>query len=59
MRRIKKNAKILTASATLPRINTIRIRNIAAVLTAKDIVTNYASAIIIAIISVILFGMRV
>ncbi len=59
MRRIKKNAKIPTVSVTLPRTNTIRIKRIATVLNAKDIVTNYASGIIIAIKSVILFGMRV
>lgn len=56
MRRIKKNAKIPTVSVTLPRTNTTRIRNIATVQNAKDIVTNYASAIIIAIMFVILFG---
>ena len=59
MRKIKKNAKIPTVSVTLPRTNTIRIRSIAAVQNAKDIVTNYASAIITAIKSVILSGMRV
>jgi len=58
MKRIKKNAKILTVSATLPRINTIRIRSIATVQNAKDVVINYANAVIIAIKSVILFGMR-
>ena len=59
MRRIKKNAKIPTASVISPQTNTIRIRNIATVPNAKGIVTNYASGIIIAIKSVILFGMRV
>ena len=58
MRRIKKNAKIPTVSVTLPRTNTIRIRSIATVQNAKDVVINYASAVIIAIKSVILFGMR-
>jgi len=58
MSRIKKNAKIPTVSVTLPRTNTIRIRSIAAVPNAKDIVTNYASGIIIARKSVILPGMR-
>ena len=58
MRKIKKNAKIPTVSVTLPRTNTIRIRSIAATLNAKDIVTNYASGIIIARKSVILPGMR-
>ncbi|MBU8902132.1 MAG: hypothetical protein KOO69_05290 [Victivallales bacterium] len=41
------------------RTNTIRIRSVAAISNAKDIVTNYASVIIIAVKSVILFGMRV
>ncbi len=59
MRRIKKNAKIPTVSVGSPQTNTIRIRNIATVQNAKDIVTNYASVVIIAIISVILLGMRV
>ncbi len=59
MRRIKKNAKIPTASVISPQTNTIRIRNIATVPNAKDIVTNYASGLIIAIMFVILFGIIV
>ncbi len=58
MRRIKKNAKIPTVSVTLPQINTIRTKRIATVPNAKDIVINYASAVIIARKSVILPGMR-
>ena len=58
MRRIKKNAKIPTVSVGSPQTNTIRIRNIATVQNAKDIVTNYASGIIIARKSVSLPGMR-
>ena len=54
----KKNAKIPTVSVGSPRTNTIRIRSIATVQNAKDVVINYASAVIIAIKSVILFGMR-
>ena len=59
MRRIKKNAKIPTVSVTLPRTNTIRIRSIAVVQNAKDIVINYDSVIITAIKSVILLGIIV
>ena len=59
MRRIKKNAKIPTVSVDSPQTNTIRIMSIATVQNAKDIVTNYASGIIIAIKSVILLGIIV